>query len=62
MRDAFKVKGEKITFQEKVWEIGDFFFVPDNPELYVQLIGYGVFYNVRLSEIIQIITSIRKPF
>lgn len=62
MKDAFKVKGEKITYQERVWEVGDFFFVPDNPELYVELVGHGVFYNVRLSEITQIITSIEKPF
>jgi hypothetical protein len=60
MKDAYKIKGEKITYQEKNWEIGNVFFVPGNSELYVELVGYGVFYNVRLNDVIKLITNIKK--
>lgn len=57
MRDAFKIKGEKIIFQDKIWEIGEVHYVPNNPNLYVELKDNGLNMNVRLNEIIEPLVS-----
>jgi hypothetical protein len=57
MRDAYTIKGKVITYKNKKYEIGEVYFVPDNPELYVQLKENGISLNVQLKEITQILTS-----
>lgn len=62
MRDAYQIHGEKIFFRDKEWEIGVVYFLPGNNELYVQLKDGITSMNVRLSDIISLITSIAKSF
>jgi len=37
MRDAFKIKGKEINYMGAKWVINDFYYVPNNPNLYVEL-------------------------
>jgi hypothetical protein len=62
MRDAYKIQGEKIDYKDETWEIGNVYFVPGNPELYVELKNNGIFFNVMLKDVVNLITSITKPF
>jgi hypothetical protein len=62
MKDAYVVSGEKITYKNDEYVIGNFYFVPDNPSLFVQLKKNGSSLNVRLEDIQNLITSIQKPF
>ena len=57
MRDAFPIIGKKINYNEKEWTIKDFYVVPGNPELYIGLIDNKVTMNVRLSDIMGVITK-----
>ncbi len=62
MKDGYNVLGEKITYNKSDYVIGNFYFVPNNPELYVELKKNGCSMNVRLCDIKHLITSIQKPF
>lgn len=62
MKDAYVVFGEKIKYQNEIYTIGDFYFVPDNPNIFVQLKKNGCSLNVRLDDVKHLITSIPKPF
>jgi hypothetical protein len=62
MKDAYVVSGEKITYKNDEYVIGNFYFVPNNPSLFVQLKKNGCSLNVRLEDIQNLITSIQKPF
>lgn len=57
MRDAFPIIGKKINYDKKEWTIKDFYVVPGNPELYVGLTDNKVTMNVRLSDIVGVITK-----
>jgi hypothetical protein len=48
MRDAFPITGKKITFNDKVWTIKEFYYVPNNPNIYVALFDGSVTMNVLL--------------
>jgi hypothetical protein len=61
MRDAHPVKGKVITYKHKKYEIGEIYFIPNNPELYVQLKHNGCSLNVMLNEVRQLIISTKKP-
>jgi len=37
MRDAFIIKGKKINYMETNWVITELYYVPNNPNLYVEL-------------------------
>jgi len=37
MRDGTPIVGKEITYNEKLWTINQFYMVPNNPELYVEL-------------------------
>ena len=41
MRDAFKVIGKQIDYMDKTWVINDFYYVPTNPDIYVELFNGG---------------------
>jgi len=48
MRDAFPITGKEITFNDKVWTIKEFYYVPNNPNIYVALFDGSVTMNVLL--------------
>lgn len=62
MKDAHIVFGEQIKYQDETYTIGDFYFVSNNPNIFVQLKKNGCSLNVRLDDIKHLITSIQKPF
>jgi hypothetical protein len=57
MRDAFPITGKKITFNDKVWTIKEFYYVPNNPNIYVSLFDGISRMNVVLKEISELITK-----
>jgi len=60
MRDAFNIKGEQVKFMDKVWTIGEVMFVPNNPNLYVELKSNGVTMNTQLKDITDLIISYNR--
>jgi hypothetical protein len=58
MRDAFPITGKKITFNDKVWTIKEFYYVPNNPNIYVALFDGSVTMNVLLESIKNLIVLI----
>lgn len=60
MRDAFNIKGEQVKFMDKVWTIGEVMFVPNNPNLYVELKSNGVTMNTLLKDITDLIISYER--
>lgn len=60
MRDAHVIEGQIITYKKEKYEIGNVYFVPNNPELYVQLKKDGISLNVRLGDIIPSLMSLKK--
>lgn len=57
MRDALTIKGKEIVYMNDVWTIGEFYYIPDNPNIYVKLSNGIVNLNVILSEISNLITN-----
>ena len=57
MRDAYPIIGKKINYNKKEWTIKEFYVVPSNPELYVGLTDNKVTMNVRLLDIVGVITK-----
>jgi hypothetical protein len=55
MRDAFPITGKKITFNDKVWTIKEFYYVPNNPNLYVELYDGKSRMNVIMDSIMDLI-------
>lgn len=60
MRDAYKLKGQTISYKKEKYEIGDIYFIPNNPELFIQLKKDGDNLNVKLKDITPIAISIKK--
>ena len=58
MRDANFVKGTVINYMGEDWTVGDFYFYPGNPRIYVGLKKGGIQMNVDLESIKSIITSL----
>lgn len=57
MRDAYLIRGKEIEYQGKTWIINEFFYIPSNPDVYVELYDGRVRMNVRLDDIKNIITN-----
>jgi hypothetical protein len=57
MRDAFKVIGKQIDYMDKTWVINDFYYVPTNPDIYVELFNGSYKMNVKLDVIKDLITT-----
>lgn len=57
MRDAYLIRGKEIEYQGKTWIINEFFYIPSNPDVYVELYDGRVRLNVRLDDIKKIITN-----
>ncbi len=60
MRDAHNIEGLIITHNKEKYEIGNVYFIPNNPELYVQLKKNGISLNVKLVDIISSLMSLKK--
>jgi len=57
MRDAFTIIGKEITYNNKMWTIKEFYYVPNNPNIYVVLFDGISRLNVVLKEISELITK-----
>jgi len=57
MRDANFVKGTVINYMGEEWTVGDFYFIPGNPRIYVGLKKGSVQMNVDLETIKLIIIN-----
>jgi len=57
MRDAFKIKGKEIKYMGTKWVINDFYYVPNNPNLYVELYDGKSRMNVIIDSIKDLITK-----
>jgi hypothetical protein len=55
MRDGIALIGKKVYHKEEEWTIKDFFFVPDNPEVYVRLSNNLVSINVRYKDLFKML-------
>ena len=51
MRDAFIIKGKEINYMEPNWVITELYYVPNNPNLYVELYDGKSRMNVILDSI-----------
>ena len=51
MRDAFIIKGKEINYMEAKWVITELYYVPNNPNLYVELYDGKSRMNVILDSI-----------
>ena len=55
MRDAFVIRGLEINYYNQTWVIEDFYYVPNNSNLYVKLTDGKKNMNVLLKEIKELI-------
>jgi len=51
MRDAFIIKGKEINYMDTNWVITELYYVPNNPNLYVELYDGKSRMNVILDSI-----------
>jgi len=58
MRDANFVKGTVINYMGDDWTVGDFYFFPGNPRIYVGLKKDGIQMNIDLDSVKNIITNL----
>jgi len=58
MRDANLVKGTVINYMGDDWTVGDFYFFPVNPRIYVGLKKGGVQMNIELDLVKDLITNL----
>jgi hypothetical protein len=57
MRDANIIRGKQINYMDELWVITEFYYVPNNPNIYVQLSRGTTSMNVMLTEISELITK-----
>ena len=57
MRDALIIIGKQINYMDKTWVIKEFYYVPNNPNIYVQLSRGTINMNVMLKNITELITK-----
>lgn len=58
MRDANFVKGTVINYMGEDWTVGDFYFYPSNPRIYVGLKKGGFQMNIELDLVKDFITNL----
>lgn len=51
MRDGIIIKGKEILFKDKLWVINEFYYVEDNPNIFVKLYDGNKSMNVMLDDI-----------
>ena len=57
MRDAFRIIGKEINYMNRTWKINDFYYVPNNPNIYVELYNGNIRMNVMLDTIKDLIIT-----
>jgi hypothetical protein len=57
MRDALKVIGKVIDYMDDTWTVNEFYYVPNNPNIYVELYNGKVRMNVRLDSVKDLIIT-----
>ena len=57
MRDAYIIKGKEITYKGETWVINEFFYVPNNPTMFIELYNKKVRLNVRWDDIKDLVIS-----
>ena len=57
MRDAYIIKGKEITYMGETWVINEFFYVPSNPDMFIELNNKKVKMNVRWDDIKDLVVS-----
>jgi hypothetical protein len=57
MRDALIIIGKQINYMDETWIITEFYYVPNNPNIYVQLSRGTINMNVMLKDITELITK-----
>lgn len=55
MRDGITLIGKKVHYKNEEWTIKDFFFIPDNSQVYVGLSNNLVTLNVRYKDLFEIL-------
>ena len=57
MRDGVTIKGKEIIYESKTWIINEFYYVPNNPNIYVELYDGSKRMNVMLDDIKSLIVE-----
>jgi hypothetical protein len=57
MRDAIVIKGKEIEYRNKIWIINEFYYVPTNPNIFVELYDGSIRMNVMLDDIKSLIVE-----
>jgi hypothetical protein len=57
MRDALIIKGKEIKYMNKTWIINEFYYVPNNSNIFVELYDGISRMNVMLKDISELITK-----
>jgi hypothetical protein len=57
MRDGYLIKGKQIDYMGQNWTIVDFWYVPNNPNIYIQLNNGSCNMNVTIDSIKNLIVS-----
>jgi hypothetical protein len=57
MRDGITIKGKEIEYENKTWIVNEFYYVPTNPNIYVELYDGSVRMNVMLDDIKSLIVE-----
>lgn len=57
MRDGIIIRGKEIRYMDKLWTIKEFYYVENNPDIYVKLYDGNSSMNVMLDKIKSIILN-----
>lgn len=57
MRDGMIIKGKEIFYKDKLWVINEFYYVEDNPNIFVKLYDGNRSMNVMLDDIKSLIVK-----
>ena len=55
MRDAYSIIGKEVYYKEKHWTVKDFFYVPNNKNIFVGLTSGGITLNVTLDDVMSLL-------
>lgn len=57
MRDAYSIIGKEVYYKEKTWTVKDFFYVPNNENIFVGLTDGNVTLNVILDDVMSLLVQ-----
>ena len=55
MRDAYSLIGKEVYYKEKTWTVKDFYYVPNNENIFVGLTSGGITLNVFLDDVMSLL-------